>query len=104
MKDAMGIIYTEKDDLSLRELTSQRSVAALPVAGRYRIVDFLLSNMVNSGVRNVGVITQKNYQSLMDHLGAVRSGTCIPATTVCSFCPPSSTAIRAANIPACLRR
>ena len=70
MKDAMGIIYTEKDDLSLRELTSQRSVAALPVAGRYRIVDFLLSNMVNSGVRNVGVITQKNYQSLMDHLGA----------------------------------
>jgi len=70
MKGAMGIIYTEKDDLSLRELTSQRSVAALPVAGRYRIVDFLLSNMVNSGVRNVGVITQKNYQSLMDHLGS----------------------------------
>ena len=70
MKDAMGIIYTAKDDLSLRELTSQRSVAALPVAGRYRIVDFLLSNLVNSGVRNVGVITQRNYQSLMDHLGA----------------------------------
>ncbi len=70
MKGAMGIIYTEKDDLSLRELTSQRSVAALPVAGRYRIVDFLLSNMVNSGVKNVGVITQKNYQSLMDHLGS----------------------------------
>ena len=70
MKDAMGIIYTEKDDLSLRELTSQRSVAALPVAGRYRIVDFVLSNMVNSGVKNVGVITQKNYQSLMDHLGS----------------------------------
>ena len=59
MKDAMGIIYTAKDDLSLRELTSQRSVAALPVAGRYRIVDFLLSNLVNSGVRNVGVITRR---------------------------------------------
>lgn len=70
MKDAMGIIYTTKDDLSLRELTSHRSVAALPVAGRYRIVDFVLSNMVNSGVKNVGVITQKNYSSLMDHLGA----------------------------------
>ncbi|MGI6240006.1 MAG: glucose-1-phosphate adenylyltransferase subunit GlgD [Christensenellales bacterium] len=70
MKDAMGIIYTAGDDLSLRELTSQRAVAALPVAGRYRIVDFILSNMVNSGVRNVGVITQKNYSSLMDHLGA----------------------------------
>ena len=70
MKDALGIIYTSKDDLSLRELTAHRSIAALPVAGRYRIVDFLLSNMVNSGVRNVGVITQRNYRSLMDHLSA----------------------------------
>jgi len=66
----MGIIYTGKDNLTLRELTSQRSVAALPVAARYRIVDFLLSSMVNSGIRNVGIITQKNYHSLMDHLGS----------------------------------
>ena len=70
MKNVMGIIYTNKDDLSLRELTSQRSVAALPLAGRYRVVDFILSSMVNSGVRNVGVIMQRNYRSLMDHLGA----------------------------------
>lgn len=70
MKDVMGVIYTTKDDLSLRELTSQRAVAALPVAGRYRIVDFILSSMVNSGIRNVGVIMQKNYHSLMDHLGS----------------------------------
>ncbi len=70
MKDTMGIIYTTKDNLTLRELTSQRAVAALPIAGRYRIVDFILSSMVNSGVRNVGVIAQKNYHSLMDHLGS----------------------------------
>ena len=70
MKDVMGVIYTTKDDFALRELTSQRAVAALPVAGRYRVVDFVLSNMVNSGVRNVGVITQRNYHSLMDHLGS----------------------------------
>ena len=70
MKNVMGIIYTNKDDLSLRELTNQRSVAALPLAGRYRVVDFILSSMVNSGVRNVGVIMQRNYRSLMDHLGA----------------------------------
>ena len=70
MKSVMGIIYTNKDDLSLRELTSQRSVAALPLAGRYRVVDFILSSMVNSGVRNVGVIMQRNYRSLMDHLGS----------------------------------
>ena len=70
MKNVMGIIYTNKDDLSLRELTNQRSVAALPLAGRYRVVDFVLSSMVNSGVRNVGVIMQRNYRSLMDHLGS----------------------------------
>ena len=63
MKNVMGIIYTNKDDLSLRELTNQRSVAALPLAGRYRVVDFILSSMVNSGVRNVGVIMQRNYRS-----------------------------------------
>lgn len=68
--DVMGIIFTSRDDVSLRELTSQRAVAALPLAGRYRVVDFVLSSLVNSGVRNVGVIMQRNYRSLMDHLGA----------------------------------
>lgn len=68
MKDVMGILYTSKDELSLRELTAPRTVAALPVASRYRLVDFLLSSFVNSGVRKVGCIMQGNYQSLMDHL------------------------------------
>ena len=68
MKDVMGIIYTSREELSLRELTSKRSVAALPVAARYRLVDFLSSSMVNSGIRNVGVLMQGNYHSLMDHL------------------------------------
>ncbi len=72
MSDVMGIIYTSKDDLALRELTSQRSVAAIPVAGRYRIIDFTLSNLVNSEVRNVGIIAQKNYRSLMDHIGSAK--------------------------------
>ncbi len=70
MKDVMGIVYTSKDDLTLRELTSQRAVAAVPVAGRYRIIDFVISNFVTSNIRNVGIICQKNYQSLMDHLGS----------------------------------
>ncbi len=70
MSDVMGIVYTTKDDLTLRELTSQRAVAAIPVAGRYRIIDFVLSNLVNSGVRNVGIIAQRNYHSLMDHIGS----------------------------------
>ena len=70
MNDVMGIVFTSKDNLNLRELTTNRAVAAMPVAGRYRIIDFTLSNLVNSGVRNVGVIAQKNYHSLMDHLGS----------------------------------
>jgi len=70
MKDIMGLIYTGENDARLRELTLLRAVAALPVAGRYRIIDFPLSSMVNTGIRNIGVITQKNYHSLMDHLGS----------------------------------
>ena len=70
MKDVMGMIYTGEHDALLRELTITRAVAALPLAGRYRVIDFILSGMVNSGIRNVGVIMQKNYHSLMDHLGS----------------------------------
>ena len=72
MKDVMGLIYTGENDIHLGELTSVRAVAALPIAGRYRIIDFQLSSMVHTGIKRVGVITQKNYQSLMDHLGSGR--------------------------------
>jgi glucose-1-phosphate adenylyltransferase len=68
MRDTMGIIYSGETDASLKELTRSRSTAAVPFGGRYRIIDFILSGMVNSGIRNVGVITQNNYHSLMDHL------------------------------------
>ena len=70
MKNVMGIIYTGEKDNFLRELTMKRSIAAMPLAGRFRVIDFLVSSLVNSGVRNVGVIMQKNYHSLMDHLGS----------------------------------
>ena len=70
MKDVMGVIYTGESDARLRELTTTRAIAALPVAGRYRVIDFLLSSMVNGGIRNVGIIMQKNYHSMMDHLGS----------------------------------
>ena len=70
MKDLMGLIYTGENDQFLRELTLTRAVAALPVVGRYRVIDFQMSSLVNSGARNVGVITQRNYHSLMDHLGS----------------------------------
>lgn len=68
----MGLIYTGENDANLRELTMTRAIAALPVLGRYRVIDFQMSNLVNAGARNVGVITQRNYHSLMDHLGSGR--------------------------------
>ena len=70
MRDIMGLILTGENDAYLRELTLSRAVAALPVIGRYRVIDFQMSNLVNANVRNVGVITQRNYHSLMDHLGS----------------------------------
>lgn len=70
IRDALGLILTGENDIRLKDLTQSRSVAALPMWGRYRVIDFLISSMVNSGVHNIGVITQKNYHSLMDHLGS----------------------------------
>lgn len=51
------------------ELTSVRTMASVPYGCRYRLVDFPLSNMVNSGISKIGIITHNNYQSLMDHIG-----------------------------------
>ena len=68
--DACGLIYTGDNNPLLRDLTYSRSVAAVPFGGRYRCIDFILSDLVNSGVTSVGLITQKNYHSLMDHLGS----------------------------------
>lgn len=68
--NAFGLIYTGETNPMLRDLALSRSVAAVPFGGRYRCIDFILSDLVNSGVTSVGLITQKNYHSLMDHLGA----------------------------------
>ena len=70
MNDLMGLIYTGDNGERLGELTSVRAVAALPVLARYRVIDFVLSSLVSSGAKNVGIILQKNYSSLIDHLGS----------------------------------
>ncbi len=66
---AMGVIFSNIYDNTLAQLTNVRTVASLPFGGRYRFIDFVLSNMSNSGIFNIGVITKYNYRSLMDHLG-----------------------------------
>jgi glucose-1-phosphate adenylyltransferase len=69
MIDAMGVIYTHESDTVLKDLTQKRSIAAVPIGGRYRMIDFILSNMVNSGIRNIVLIPQSNYESLLEHIG-----------------------------------
>ncbi len=66
--DAVGMIFANIHDELLPELTVKRTLASVPFGGRYRIIDFPLSSMVNSGIFKVGVATRANYQSLMDHL------------------------------------
>lgn len=68
--NAVGIIFSNIHDKNISELTRMRTMASVPFGCRYRLIDFTLSNMVNSGITHVGVITHYNYQSLMDHIGS----------------------------------
>lgn len=68
--NVLGIIHSQSFDSTMQELTTMRTFASVPFGCRYRFIDFPLSNMVNAGMSEVGVITKENYQSLMDHVGA----------------------------------
>lgn len=70
--NALGIIFPNSYDSLVPELVAERLMASIPFAGRYRMVDFVLSSMVNAGIDNISVIVRKNYHSLMDHLGSGR--------------------------------
>ena len=67
--EAMGIIFSNIYDNNMGELTRERTSASIPFGSRYRQIDFALSNMANSKISNIGIVTKYNYQSLMDHLG-----------------------------------
>ncbi len=69
-KNVLGIVFSSAYDDNIREMTNIRTMGSIPFAGRYRLIDFVLSNMVNCGITKVGVVTKSNYQSLMDHLGS----------------------------------
>jgi len=66
--NVMGIVFA--NDATLDALTTKRTMASLPFGGRYRQVDFALSNLAFAGVRHVGIISRHNYQSLMNHIGS----------------------------------
>lgn len=68
--NATGIIFANLHERNIPELTRNRTIGSVPFGCRYRLIDFALSNMVNSGITDVRVVTQINYQSLMDHIGS----------------------------------
>jgi glucose-1-phosphate adenylyltransferase len=65
-----GILFAYRTTPELKDLTLHRTLASLPFGGRYRVIDFMLSNFVNAGITDVGVIMHESYQSLLDHLGS----------------------------------
>ncbi|MCI9414210.1 MAG: glucose-1-phosphate adenylyltransferase subunit GlgD [Clostridiales bacterium] len=69
-QDALGLLFSNMHDDCLMQMTNIRAFGSIPFGGRYRLIDFPLSNMVNAGISKVGVITKNNYQSLMDHIGS----------------------------------
>ncbi len=72
MKDSsvMGIVFSNMHDEFIHELTLSRTTASVPFGGKYRFIDFTLSNMINSNITHVGIIAKNNYRSLMDHVGS----------------------------------
>lgn len=70
--NALGIIFPNSYDDLVPDLTSVRLMASIPFAGRYRLIDFVLSSMVHSGIDNITVLVRENYFSLLDHLGSGR--------------------------------
>lgn len=68
--NALGLVFSNIHDNNIPELTQERTMGSIPFLGRYRLIDFALSNLVNSGITKVGLITKSNYQSLMDHVGS----------------------------------
>ena len=70
--NALGILFPNNYDNTIPEMVTDRAMASIPFGGRYRMIDFALSSMTNSGINNVSVIVRKNYHSLMDHVGAGR--------------------------------
>ena len=67
---AIGVIFSNMHEENVPELVRRRTMASIPYGGRYRLIDFALSNMVNSGITTIGLMTSNNYRSLIDHLGS----------------------------------
>ena len=86
--NAIGIIFPNSYDNLVPELAGDRLMASIPFAGRYRIIDFLLSSLANCGISNIAIVVRENYHSLMDHLGTGRAWDLLRKNGGLSIFPP----------------
>lgn len=86
--NAIGIIFPNSYDSLVPELAGDRLMASIPFAGRYRIIDFLLSSLANCGISNIAIVVRENYHSLMDHLGSGRAWDLLRKNGGLSIFPP----------------
>jgi len=87
---ALGIIFPNSYDVTVPELANVRLMASIPFASRYRLIDFVLSGMSNSGIDNISLLVNKNYHSLMDHLGSGREWDLVRKNGGLTLFPPNA--------------
>ncbi len=92
---AAGIIFSSLNNNTHSRLTSDRTVAAIPFACRYRLVDFALSNLVNAGISNVNIVVNYNYRSLLEHIGSGKDWDLARRKNGVTMISPYQTAIKA---------
>ncbi len=95
--EVAGLILSNIHNSSIPELTNIRTMASIPFGCRYRLVDFPLSNMVNSGIHKIGIITHNNYQSLMDHIGTGKDWDLARRSGGIKLLPPFITTYESSN-------
>ena len=87
---ALGIIFPNSYDATVPELVNVRLMASIPFASRYRLIDFVLSSMANNGIDNISLLVNKNYRSLMDHIGSGREWDLVRKNGGLQLFPPNA--------------
>ena len=96
MNSNMIGLINMREDHPLQEINDTRPLSTLPIGGKYRLIDFTLSNMVNAGIENVGLLLSSQSRSVLDTSGPARNGVWPTRATACSICRKNG---RTSNIP-----
>jgi glucose-1-phosphate adenylyltransferase len=99
MNNIMGIINVVENSYALNEITLHRPLATVPFGGRYRLIDFVLSGMVNSGIDNIGILAPYRHRSLFDHLRSGKDWNLARKRDGLTLLPPPD--VQAQNLPEC---